>query len=168
MRYFTGMFLIALMLIVSTATHAQSIYLPLIRTEGVNTASDVSKPITSTEGLSEETPVALVDSLPPLPKEGTIIAVTGPSTKGSVIDVNGKAIKLPETVYVSAYIVGATCVIGARCMNTPAFVLSDDALWMRVEADGQAYTHEELDKTAQTFAEVLTQLEVELKPLEVK
>ena len=163
MRYFVGTFLIALMLIVSTATYAQSIYLPLIRTEGVNTASDVSKPITSTEGLSEETPIPLVDPLPPLPKTETIVPVSGPATRGSAITVNGKTVKLPSTVYVSAYIVAVNCVVGAHCPKTPAFVLSDDTLWMRIESDGKAYVHEKPEEATQMFSEVLNQLGVALE-----
>ena len=56
--------------------------------------------------------------------ESTVEIMSGMETKGKIIIVGDTPVKLPDDVYVYAYIVDALCPVGATCPETPYYALA--------------------------------------------
>lgn len=90
--------------------------------EGDETAEDFD------QSPWEETPPEVLEEM----KEELLAAVpnmvtttiSGPETAGSVINVAGQDIQLPDNVYVNAYVATILCVPGRRCPEVPAYALA--------------------------------------------
>lgn len=67
-------------------------------------------------------------------------AVTGPASKGAIIQIAGKTIKLPDNAYIDAFIVSIYC--RDSCAKAPLYRIAlSDRSWFEVSAvDGKIWT----------------------------
>lgn len=52
-----------------------------------------------------------------------VVEVSGPSTRGSAIQVAGRVVQLPPDAYVETYTISATCLPGKPCPQAPLYTI---------------------------------------------
>lgn len=54
---------------------------------------------------------------------GQSFAASGPDTRGAIITVAGKKVKLPDDAYIKHFIVEILCAPGQKCLQAPVYVV---------------------------------------------
>lgn len=55
--------------------------------------------------------------------KGESVPIGGPATAGSVINIKGRDIQMPDTVQIDGFLGNATCQVGMPCLEMPIYTL---------------------------------------------
>lgn len=75
---------------------------------------------------------------------GQSVSVSGPSTRGSVIQIQGKSVQLPPDAYVSRYITSGLCAATRSCPELPMYELRRGNSTLAVSAPSGAKVEEQI------------------------